>query len=111
MEPFSRGFTCILGCRHLLSPRRNGVAVQVYPAPIARVLVVLGTGRKPNRRTFGMPCLDFQGWAGEGELIEHLKREHAKKATSQSTTPDPSRSDRGGGSRRAVIEVAEGSGP
>ena len=82
MELFFRWFKCILGCQHLLSTCRNGVAIQVYLALIASVLIVLGTGQKPNRRTFEMLCLYFQGWASEEELIEHLQREHAKKAKS-----------------------------
>jgi hypothetical protein len=82
VELFFRWFKCILGCQHLLSTCQNGVAIQVYLALIVSVLIVLGTGQKPNRRTFEMLCLYFQGWASEEELIEHLKREHAKKAKS-----------------------------
>ena len=82
VELFFRWFKCILGCQHLLSTSQNGVAIQVYLALIASVLIVLGTGQKPNRRTFEMLCLYFQGWASERELIDHLKREHAKKAKS-----------------------------
>lgn len=80
VELFFRWFKCILGCQHLLSTSRNGVAIQVYLALIASVLIVLWTGRKPNRRTFEMLCLYFQGWASERELLDHLKAGPAKKA-------------------------------
>jgi hypothetical protein len=74
VELFFRWFKCILGCQHLLSTCQNGVAIQVYMALIASVLIVQWTGRKPNKRTFEMLCLYFQGWASERELIDHLRR-------------------------------------
>lgn len=73
VELFFRWFKCILGCQHLLSTCANGVAIQVYLALIASVLIVQWTGQKPNRRTFEMLCLYFQGWASERELLAHLR--------------------------------------
>ena len=70
---FFRWFKCILGCQHLPSTCPNGVAIQVYMALIASVLIVQWTGRKPSRRTFEMLGLYFQGWASEQELIAHLR--------------------------------------
>ena len=35
VELFFRWLKCILGCRHLLSQSRNGVAIQIYLAIIA----------------------------------------------------------------------------
>ena len=72
IELFFRWFKCILGCQHLLSTCRNGVAIQAYLALIASMLVVLWTGRKPNKATFEMLCFFFQGWASEAELLAHL---------------------------------------
>lgn len=80
VELFFRWFKCILGCQHLLSTCHNGVAIQVYLALIASLLIVLWTGNKPTKRTFEMLCLYFQGWASERELLDHLKRVNAKKA-------------------------------
>ena len=79
VEIFFRWFKCILGCQHLLSTCQNGVAIQVYLALIASLLIVLWTGNKPTKRTFEMLCLYFQGWASERELLAHLKRANAKK--------------------------------
>jgi hypothetical protein len=73
VELFFRWFKCILGCQHLLSTCQNGVAIQVYLALIASVLIVQWTGQKPTKRTFEMFCLYFQGWASEQELIAHLR--------------------------------------
>jgi hypothetical protein len=86
VELFFRWFKCILGCQHLLSTSHNGVAIQVYLALIASVLIVKWTGQKPNKRTFEMLCLYFQGWASERELTAHLRRVQAAntKATKAS---------------------------
>ncbi len=80
VELFFRWFKCILGCQHLLSTCQNGVAIQVYLALIASVLIVQWTGQKPSKRTFEMLCLYFQGWASERELLDHLRRVAEKKA-------------------------------
>jgi hypothetical protein len=80
VELFFRWFKCILGCQHLLSICHNGVAIQVYLALIASLLIVLWTDNKPTKRTFEMLCLYFQGWASERELLAHLQREQAKQS-------------------------------
>ena len=72
MELFFRWFICILGCRHLLSQSPNGVAIQVYVALIASLLIVLWTGRKPNKRTLEMIQFYLMGWASLEELERHL---------------------------------------
>jgi hypothetical protein len=82
IELFFRWFKCILGCQHLLSTCPNGVAIQVYLALIASLLIVLWTGHKPTKRTFEMLCLYFQGWASEAELLAHLHQLNKKKDTS-----------------------------
>jgi len=79
VELFFRWFKCILDCRHLLSTSQNGVAIQVYLALIASLLIVQWTGHKPTKRTFEMLCLYFQGWASEAELLAHLQQLHKKK--------------------------------
>src|SRR4029077_20224889 len=50
VELFFRWLKCILGCRHWLAESPRGVAIQVYLALIAAQLLVLYTGRRPNRR-------------------------------------------------------------
>ena len=74
VELFFRWFKCILGCRHLLLEDANGVALQAYAALIASLLIVLWTGRKPNKRTWEMLLFYFSGWASEEELIAHLQK-------------------------------------
>jgi hypothetical protein len=72
IELFFRWFKCILGCRHLLATDANGVAIQVYVALIASLLIVLWTGRKPSKRTWEMIQFYLIGWASVEELERHL---------------------------------------
>lgn len=84
VELFFRWFKCILGCEHLLSTCQNGVAIQVYLALVASLVVTLWTGHKPTRRTFEMLCHYFSGWASESELLAHIKKlDEQKKAKSK----------------------------
>ena len=73
VELFFRWFKCVLGCRHLLATNANGVALQVYAALIASLLIVLWTNRKPTRRTWEMIQFYLMGWASLEELETHLK--------------------------------------
>jgi hypothetical protein len=72
IELFFRWFKCVLGCRHLLSESRNGVAIQCYVALIASLLIVVWTGRKPTKRTWEMIQFYLIGWASLEELERHL---------------------------------------
>lgn len=72
IELFFRWFKCILGCRHLLALDANGLAIQVYVALIASLLIVLWTGRKPTKRTWEMIQFYLMGWASLEELERHL---------------------------------------
>ncbi len=74
IELFFRWFKCILGCRHLLATDANGVAIQVYVALIASLLIVLWTGHKPTRQTWEMIQFYLIGWASLEELEPHLAR-------------------------------------
>jgi Transposase DDE domain len=74
IEVFFRFFKQVLGCRHLLSHKPEGVMIQVYCAVIACMLINLWTGKKPNKRTVEMLAFYFMGVASEKEVIEHLSR-------------------------------------
>lgn len=74
IELFFRWFKCVLGCKHLLSESPAGIAIQVYAALLATLLIMLWTQRKPNRMTLTMVGLYLQGWADEEELMAYLKR-------------------------------------
>jgi len=74
IEIFYRFFKQILGCRHLLSQKPEGILIQVYCAVIACLLLNLWTGRRPDKRTFEMLAFYFMGVASEQEVIAHLNR-------------------------------------
>lgn len=74
IEIFFRFFKHVLGCRHLISHRANGIEIQTYCAIIACLLIALYTGRKPTIRTHEMICFYFCGMASEAELLEHLAK-------------------------------------
>jgi hypothetical protein len=61
IELFFRMFKQLLGCRHLLSTKQEGVEIQTYVAIIACLLILIHTGRAPTKRTFEMICLRC-GW-------------------------------------------------
>lgn len=73
IELFFRWFKCILGCQHLLSTCPNGVAIQVYMALIASMVMVLSTGHKPTKATLEMLTCYFTGLASDAELMAHLR--------------------------------------
>jgi Transposase DDE domain len=74
VELFFRFFKQILGLRHLISQRQEGVEIQVYCAVIACLLIQLQTGRKPDKRTAEMMGWFFLGLASEQDVIDHLNR-------------------------------------
>jgi len=72
IEVFFRFFKQILGCRHLLSHRPEGIMIQVYCAVIACMLINLWTGAKPTKRTVEMLAWYFAGVASEEEMMRHI---------------------------------------
>jgi len=74
IEVFFRFFKQVLGCKHLLSNRPEGVLIQVYCAIVACMLINLWTGARPNKRTVEMLAFYFMGWASEAEVQRHIDR-------------------------------------
>lgn len=74
VELFFRFFKHVLGCRHLLSHRENGIELQAYLAIIVSMLIALWTGRKPTLRTIEMIRFYFIGWAEADELEAHIAK-------------------------------------
>ncbi len=74
IELFFRMFKQLLGCRHLLSTKQNGVEIQAYMAIIACLLILIHTGRTPTKRTFEMLCFYMTGWASLEELEKHIEK-------------------------------------
>jgi len=74
IEVFFRFFKQILGCRHLISHKAQGIMIQVYCAIIACMLINLWTGKRPNKATVTMLAWYLAGVASEAEVMNHLSR-------------------------------------
>jgi hypothetical protein len=89
VELFFRWLKCILGCRHLLSEKPKGVAIQIYLALIASVLVSLWVGAKPTKRLYERLCFYFQGMVSREELelyLLELKKPRKRKLQQANTS-------------------------
>lgn len=74
IELYFRIIKQLLGCRHLISTRAEGVTIQIYMAIIATIMILSITGKKPNKRTFEMLCFYLMGWASLDELVAHIEK-------------------------------------
>jgi hypothetical protein len=74
IEIFFRFLKQVLGCRHLISTKPEGVRVQMYCAVIACLLINLWTAKKPTKRTVETLAYYFMGVATEAEVVAHLSR-------------------------------------
>lgn len=72
IEVFFKWFKIILGCRHWLAESPRGVALQLYGALIATLLLTLLTKRRPTKRQMEAIHLYFVGFATEDELLREL---------------------------------------
>jgi hypothetical protein len=74
IELFFRMLKQLLGCRHLLSHRPNGIDIQVYCAVIACLLIYLQTGKKPNKYMMFMMSMYLSGVASLEDVVEFVNR-------------------------------------
>jgi hypothetical protein len=74
IELYFRMIKQLLGCRHLLSHKPNGVTIQIYLAIIACIMIMSITGKSPTKRTYEMISFYLMGWASLDELEEHIKK-------------------------------------
>ena len=72
IELFFKWFKMILGCRHWLAESARGVAIQLYGALIATLLLMLLTKERPTKRQLEAIQLYFMGFATEDELLRAL---------------------------------------
>jgi hypothetical protein len=74
IEVFFRFLKQTLGCRHLLSTRREGVEIQVYAAVICCLLLNQLTGKKPTKWMVTLMALYLQGLATDQDVLKELNR-------------------------------------
>lgn len=65
IEVFFRFLKQILGCRHLLSTKEQGVQIQIYAAVICCLMLNALTGRKPSKWMVTLMALYLQGLASD----------------------------------------------
>jgi hypothetical protein len=80
VEMFFRWIKCILGCRHWLAESPQGVAIEIYLALIAALLLQLYTGQRPNRRMMELIQFYLLGVATLEELWAGVQRERERGA-------------------------------
>jgi hypothetical protein len=74
IELFFRWMKCVMGAKHLLSHKRNGIELQIYAALIVSLLIAIRTGSKPTKRTFETIQFYLLGWVSDEEFANHLER-------------------------------------
>ena len=74
VEIYFRTIKQMLGCRHLLSTKSEGVEIQAYLAIIACILIMVHTGRTPTKRTYEFICFYMLGVATLEELTAHISK-------------------------------------
>lgn len=74
VELFFRFLKSLLGMRHLINERPEGIDIQVYCAVIVCLLINLMTGRKPSKAMVTMVGFHLLGWATEEELLAFLNK-------------------------------------
>ena len=74
VELFFRWIKCILKCRHFLAESERGVAIQLYLALIAALILQLYTGSRPSKRVWEMLQWYAAGMAKPEELERILER-------------------------------------
>jgi hypothetical protein len=79
IELFFKWLKCILGCRHWLAESAQGVALQIYCALIAALLLMRYTGQRPGKRAMEMIRFYLAGTATLEELTGALGLEKKRK--------------------------------
>jgi|HubBroStandDraft_6_1064221.scaffolds.fasta_scaffold238789_1 hypothetical protein len=74
IEIFFRFLKQILGCRHLLSTRIEGIQIQIYAAVICCLLLNQLTGKKPTKWMVTLMSLYLQGLASDADVLRELNK-------------------------------------
>lgn len=80
IELFFRFLKHVLGCRRLFSDRSEGVAIQIYCALIACLLLAQATGGNVGKVCLELFGMYLQGWATEQELAAAIAKHQAAEA-------------------------------
>ncbi len=75
IELFFRWIKCILGCRHWSAESSHSIAIEIYLALIAALLLQLSSGRRPNRRMMELIQLYLLGVGSSQDLQAGWQRQ------------------------------------
>jgi hypothetical protein len=78
IELFFRWIKCILGTRHFFAESSQGVAIQMYLALIAALMLQMLTGARPNKRSMELLQFYLSGWASAEEAVRLIIKHSAK---------------------------------
>lgn len=79
IELFFKWLKSILGCRHLMAESPEGVAIQIYSALIAALMLQILTGKRPGKRAMELIRFHMMGHAELEEVIALLGLEKITK--------------------------------
>jgi hypothetical protein len=79
IELFFKWLKSILGCRHLMAESPEGVAIQIYSALIAALMLQALTGKRPGKRAMELIQMHLMGYADLKEVIALLGVEKTAK--------------------------------
>jgi hypothetical protein len=74
VELFFRVFKQLLGMRHLLNEREEGVDIQVYCTVMVCLLIQLISGKKPNKAMRNVVSWYLQGLASEQDVVDFVNK-------------------------------------
>ena len=80
IELFFRFLKQVLGLKRLFSDKPEAVAIQVYCAVIASLLLAQAVGGRVTMDAFRMLSFYLQGWADEKELLDFLSKLREREA-------------------------------
>jgi IS4 transposase len=82
IEIFFRWLKCTMGFKHLMAETREGVALQIYSALIACLLISVWTGKRPTKRLYEAISMYLSGWASLEEVNQIVKKLKPHKTSS-----------------------------
>jgi hypothetical protein len=79
IEVFIRFFKQVLGNRHLLSTKPEGIRIQIAAGIICCMLLAILTGVKPTKHLQLLMSFYLSGWASAAEVQREIERERARQ--------------------------------
>jgi len=79
IELFFRWLKCVVKQQHFLSESPDGMAIQLYAILIGTLLIMLETGRRPNKYDYALLSLVASGLLDYDEAREQMEKRRAER--------------------------------